>query len=479
MRTLLIALLWSCDSKNGDSASATDDSSPGGDDSASVDGDDDGVDAANDCNDADASIYPGADETIADGIDQDCDGLDRCYVDGDLDGYGDATIGAKACDVEGLSATGGDCDDTDDTMHPGAKETCDDPHDHNCDGSIEFEDADKDLWAACLECDDTDAGVNPKTAEIPNDGKDQDCDGGDLCAADLDEDGFGAADGKLIVSVDLDCTDPNEADDTDDCIDLGPDAAYTWPGVAFEDSTTECMTDVDGDGYGAWIPAAGVTAGSDCNDTVAEAHPGGTEVVGDSVDGDCNTTEICYYDADGDGYGGADTVSSIDADCGDAGEAATPSDCDDADPKVFCVGTIVEFPASSSHSADYLLGTALVVPTDMTMTALALIGKSATGNVRMALYTDSSGAPDALVSETASTSVPVGVLEMPVESVALPAGTYWIMAVFDTTASVGIAFPSKEVVQYRSLAFSDPMPATFGSPSTYTGQVFNYYIVGY
>ena len=483
MGTLLIALfLWSCDSKNDDTASGTDDSTPpGGDDSASVDGDDDGVDAANDCNDADASIYPGADETIADGIDQDCDGLDRCYVDGDLDGYGDTTISAKACDAEGLSATGGDCDDADVAYHPGAKELCDEPFDYNCDDSVEYADADKDGWAACEECDDADGDARPDGTEVPADGVDQDCDGGDACFADTDADGFGGA--STVASADLDCKDAGEGATDEDCLDSGDGAAATWPGVAFEDSTTDCMTDVDGDGYGAWIPVAGVTAGSDCNDAVAEAHPGGTEVVGDGVDGDCNTTEVCYYDGDGDGYGGADTVSSIDADCADAGEAATPIDCDDADPKVYCgefhVGNDVEFPDSSSHGADYLLGSFLTVPTDMTVTAMGLIGKSATGNVRMALYTDSSGAPDALVVETASTAVPVGVLEMPVTSVALPAGGYWIMAVYDVTASVGIAYPKFDVVQYRSLDFADPMPGTFGSPKTYTGQIFNYYIVGY
>jgi len=489
MRALLIALLLSsCDSKDGDTASAADDSSPGGDDSspggddsASVDGDDDGVDAANDCNDADASIHPGAEEIIADGIDQDCDGLDRCYEDGDGDGYGGSTINAKSCDDTGLSGIGGDCDDADVAYHPGAKELCNEPFDYNCDDSVEYADEDKDGWAACEECDDTNGDVRPDGTEVPADGVDQDCDGGDACFADMDGDGFGGA--STVGSADLDCRDAGEGATDEDCLDSSDSvAAATWPGIAFEDSKTECMTDADGDGYGAWIPVAGVTAGSDCNDAVAEAHPGGTEVVGDGVDGDCDTTEICYSDEDGDGSGGTDTVSSIDADCADAGEAATAADCDDTDPKVVCfhVGNDAEFADSSSHSPDYLLGTLLVVPADMTVTAMGVIGKSATGNVRMALYTDSSGAPDAFVMETASTAVPVGVLEVPLaKPVDIPAGNYWIMGIFDVTASIGIAFPKAEIVQYRSLSYGDPMPGTFGTPSTYTGQVFNYYIVGY
>ncbi len=46
---------------------------------------------ATDCDDTDPAVHPGADETVADGVDGDCDGAESCYRDGDRDGYGGTT----------------------------------------------------------------------------------------------------------------------------------------------------------------------------------------------------------------------------------------------------------------------------------------------------------------------------------------------------------------------------------------------------
>ncbi len=96
------------------------------------------ADGSGDCDDGDATVFPGATETSDDGVDQDCDGFERCIVDGDGDGFGNAagTLGNSSvltCDGSGFSQNSDDCDDTDLDTYPWAPETADNT-DNNCDG---------------------------------------------------------------------------------------------------------------------------------------------------------------------------------------------------------------------------------------------------------------------------------------------------------------------------------------------------------
>jgi len=94
-----------------------------------------------DCNDGDAAVHPGADE-YCDGVDEDCDGTvdndavdaTEWYVDGDGDGYGDASTTALACSASsGLVTDATDCDDEDADVYPGADEQWN-GMDDDCDG---------------------------------------------------------------------------------------------------------------------------------------------------------------------------------------------------------------------------------------------------------------------------------------------------------------------------------------------------------
>ena len=81
-----------------------------------------------DCDDADPLVVPGAAEGIGDAIDQDCDGGELCYQDGDGDGYRpdeETTVASSdlSCDGAGEASPTdptGDCDDADPSVYPGA-----------------------------------------------------------------------------------------------------------------------------------------------------------------------------------------------------------------------------------------------------------------------------------------------------------------------------------------------------------------------
>jgi hypothetical protein len=106
-----------------------------------ADADGDGSCAVDDCNDADANVFPGAAESC-NGEDDDCDGtVDEgvssvYYADEDDDGYGDPTP-IHACEPpSGAADNGADCDDANVDVHPGAEERAN-GKDDDCDGEID------------------------------------------------------------------------------------------------------------------------------------------------------------------------------------------------------------------------------------------------------------------------------------------------------------------------------------------------------
>ena len=83
-----------------------------------LDSDNDGFYSDDDCDDSDPFAFPGAAEN---------ESATECHRDADEDGYGDST-------TNGDVTPGGDCDDSDATIHPAATDIPDDGIDQNCDG---------------------------------------------------------------------------------------------------------------------------------------------------------------------------------------------------------------------------------------------------------------------------------------------------------------------------------------------------------
>lgn len=123
-----------------------------------ADRDGDGLVAADDCDDDDATVFPGADEVAGDGVDQDCDGSETCFTDADGDGYrGDVTVedADLACSTHATAdVPGGDCADDDPARSPAAVEVCGTADlDEDCDTLVDADDL-----AACFDWAGTYAG---------------------------------------------------------------------------------------------------------------------------------------------------------------------------------------------------------------------------------------------------------------------------------------------------------------------------------
>ncbi len=292
-----------------------------------------------DCDNEDATIFTGAGYL---------DDPQVCMEDGDGDGWGSpnapgAAVDGTDCDDnyaemnnddldgDGLTTCAGDCDDNDNNIgiidsDSDGQSGCGTPWSIDCDDNDQFTyagaaynqsgtacrtDADGDGYGdnnpasgvtAGNDCDDNNPNRHPGKAESAN-GIDDDCDGiidEGTVAYDDDGDGFTENQG--------DCKDNN---------------ASAYPGAAPNDSTTACMEDADGDGFGDLSPPAGVTAGTDCKDTNALAYPGAAYQ---------ESSNDCMADNDGDGFGNSTPSAGVTPgmDCDDYNALVNPGELESA-----------------------------------------------------------------------------------------------------------------------------------------------------
>ncbi|MGH9870250.1 MAG: Kelch repeat-containing protein [Candidatus Polarisedimenticolia bacterium] len=255
-----------------------------------VDGDGDGLsECANDCDDTNAAVYPGAPQ-ICDGLNNDCEDP----------GWPSVPSVEADQDADGVMICAGDCDDAQATVYPGAPHLCDGVN-NDCShpawpalGGTES-DLDFDSFRVCDgDCDDANPAVRPGGAQIC-DGVNNDCaspgwpslqgtneadadqDGYSLCSGDCDLSNGSVYPGapQLCDGVNNDCNHP------------------AWPALGGTES------DADQDGHRV--------CDGDCDDNNPAVDIGIPQVC-DGLNNDCNhpawpaLTGTNEADDDGDGF---------------------------------------------------------------------------------------------------------------------------------------------------------------------------------
>ncbi|MGF1695260.1 MSCRAMM family adhesin SdrC [Vibrio lamellibrachiae] len=190
------------------------------------------IEYGGDCDDNDYRIHPEANDIVGDGIDQNCDSYDACYVDADDDGYASDSMAVVnetlSCSDTGYSdgSALGDCNDGDNSIYPHASEIYYDGIDQNCDGA-DAADADGDGFDSDIvggtDCDDSNPSINPNMIEIVGNGIDDNCNGmaDDVTgSSDSDADGYSdLEEGYPSVDTDSDGTpDYLDADSDNDTV---------------------------------------------------------------------------------------------------------------------------------------------------------------------------------------------------------------------------------------------------------------------
>ena len=244
--------------------------------------DEDAVDVKSDgqCHDScdtDPDIWNGAPE-ICDAKDNDCDGsvdedatdAETWYPDVDVDAYGDPNAPVLACtcppgDVGLLSAT--DCDDTDETIHPGADELCNGTDD-DCDLIVDEDPSDGKIWYPDQDGDayGSDAGTlrcEGLSGEVLSSG---DCN-------DVNADIHPGADEVCNVTD----------DDCDTTVDEDPTDGETF----YADSDGDSYGDPSKTTTGCEPPSGYVSNKTDCDDKQKKVNPGASDIC-NSVDDDCD-----------------------------------------------------------------------------------------------------------------------------------------------------------------------------------------------
>jgi hypothetical protein len=307
-----------------------------------------------DCDDLNSDQNPGAKEVCGNSIDDNCNasqndvdsiGCTAFFYDGDGDGAG-VNISKCMCISSGLfkAPAGGDCNDANTNVKPGATEVCGDGQDNNCNGSENdpgaqgckdfYVDGDNDGYGlsglkSCMcvaeapykaanagDCNDNSAAVNPGKTEVCNDADDN-------CAGGVDEgcnDDFDGYCDSAMTTIGLpstcalgggDCLDSNASVNpgkAEQCDDLDNNCNGVKDEGCNDDADFFCDAAMTTIGK----PSVCTSGGGDCDDGNKAIYPTGNEYCNTTYDDNCNGdtndpgAQGCTpygLDADGDAYG--------------------------------------------------------------------------------------------------------------------------------------------------------------------------------